>query len=77
MKNSATLLTLAAALTMAACGPASADNSMAATAAQNSPLVAQVGFNDLLRDPATPFLGAENADITIICLLYTSPSPRD
>ena len=50
MKSSATLLTLAAALTMAACGPASADNSMAATTAQNSPLVAQVGFNDLLHE---------------------------
>ncbi|WP_292229109.1 DsbA family protein [Brevundimonas sp.] len=74
MKSSATLLTLAAALTMAACGPASADNSMAATAAQNSPLVAQVGFNDLLRDPATPFLGAENADITIIGFMdYNCP----
>lgn len=74
MKSSATLLTLAAALTMAACGPASADNSMAATIAQNSPLVAQVGFNDLLRDPVTPFLGAENADITIIGFMdYNCP----
>ena len=30
------------------------------------PAIAQVGFNDLLRDPAAPFIGAENADVTII-----------
>ena len=61
----------AAVLALAACGPADADNgaapaSPAAASGQDMPAIAQVGFNDLLRDPAAPFIGAENADVTII-----------
>ena len=55
---------LAAVLALAACGPADADNG--AASAQDMPSIAQVGFNDLLRDPGAPFIGAENADVTII-----------
>lgn len=63
---------LAAVLALASCGPADADNTAApasgasAPSGQDMPPIAQVGFNDLLRDPAAPFLGAENADVTII-----------
>lgn len=62
---------LAAVLALAACGPADADNGAApanpsAASGQDMPAIAQVGFNDLLRDPAAPFIGAENADVTII-----------
>jgi protein-disulfide isomerase len=62
---------LAAVLALAACGPADADNvaapaSPVAASGQDMPAIAQVGFNDLLRDPAAPFIGAENADVTII-----------
>ena len=61
----------AAVLALAACGPADADNGAApaspsAASGQDMPPIAQVGFNDLLRDPAAPFIGAENADVTII-----------
>ncbi|HBY43531.1 MAG TPA: disulfide bond formation protein DsbA, partial [Brevundimonas sp.] len=69
MKNPALAMKLAVALTLAACGPADAGNAPAtvaaagASGAQDLPMVAEVGFSDLLRDPATPFIGAENADI--------------
>jgi protein-disulfide isomerase len=57
----------AAAAALAACSPADADNGAAGTAVvQDMPPIARTGFDDLLRNPATPFLGAENADVTII-----------
>jgi protein-disulfide isomerase len=61
---------LAAAVILAACGPADAGNG---AASQTAP-VAQVGFNDLLRDPGVPFIGAEAADVTIISFIdYNCP----
>lgn len=57
---------LAAALTLAACGPADANGAGSAASGQNLATVAQVGFNDLLRNPGAPFLGAEDADVVII-----------
>lgn len=50
------------ALAMAACGPADANGA----ASQNLSMVVQVGFNDLLRDPGAPLLGAEDADVVIV-----------
>ena len=80
MKNPALAMKLAVALTLAACGPADAGNAPAtvaaagASGAQDLPMVAEVGFSDLLRDPATPFIGAENADIIIIGFMdYNCP----
>jgi protein-disulfide isomerase len=61
---------LAVALSMAACGPADANGAAAAPssapAGQNLAMVAQIGFNDLLRDPGVPLLGAEDPDIVIV-----------
>ena len=50
---------LAAVLALAACGPADADNGAApanpsAASGQDMPAIAQVGFNDLLRDQQRP-----------------------
>lgn len=80
MKNPALALSLAIATTLAACGPADAGNAPAAAAAagvsgaQDLPMVVEVGFRDLLRDPATPFIGAEEADVTIIGFMdYNCP----
>ncbi len=63
---------------LSACGPAGADNAPAPASApspaQDMPPIAQVGFNDLLRDPAVPFIGAEAADVTIISFVdYNCP----
>ena len=80
MKNPALAVKLAVALPRAACGPADAGNAPAtvaaagASGAQDLPMVTEVGFSDLLRDPATPFIGAENADIIIIGFMdYNCP----
>ena len=66
MNKPALALMLAATMSLAACGPADA--------AQDMPMVAEVGFSDLLKNPATPFVGAEQADITIIGFMdYNCP----
>lgn len=68
-----------AALALAACGPADADNLTAATTSgggttQDRPLIVQTGFNDLLRDPGVPFIGSEAADVTVISFIdYNCP----
>lgn len=53
---------LVAAATLVACGPADANS----PPQNGGAMVMDVGFSALLRAPATPFLGAEDADITII-----------
>ncbi|WP_374512811.1 DsbA family protein [Brevundimonas sp.] len=66
----------ALALALAACGPADADNGAAPEAgpAQTPPSIAPTGFNDLLRDPGVPFIGAAEADVTIISFVdYNCP----
>ncbi|WP_312811851.1 DsbA family protein [Brevundimonas sp.] len=54
---------LAAAIALGACGPADANSQ---PQSGGGAMIMDVGFNALLRDPATPFLGAEDADVTII-----------
>ncbi len=80
MKNAAIALKLAVAMSLAACSPADANNAPAPAgsattgAAQDLPLVTEVGFSDLLRNPATPFVGADQADVTIIGFMdYNCP----
>jgi len=68
MNKPALALMIAATMSLAACGPADA------SAAQDMPMIAEVGFSDLLKNPATPFIGAEQADITIIGFMdYNCP----
>src|SRR3989344_1744491 len=67
---------LAPARARAACRPADAGNSAAAPAepAQNPLSIVPTGFNDLLRDPGVPFIGAAEADVTIISFIdYNCP----
>ncbi|MDP3801941.1 DsbA family protein [Brevundimonas sp.] len=72
--------TVLGALALAACNPAGAENSTtesAGTATQDGALVTSVGFADLLRTPAAPFIGAEKADVTIIGFMdYNCPYCR-
>lgn len=57
---------LVGALTLAACGPADANGAGGAAAGQTTSAAAPLSFNDLLRNPGAPFLGAEDADVIII-----------
>jgi protein-disulfide isomerase len=52
----------ASVLALAACGPADAGDA----ASLRTPVAADYGFKDLVREPGTPRLGAANADVTII-----------
>lgn len=66
----ALLPALTAALTLAACGPADANGagngSGNSAPGQTLSMAAPIEFNDLLRDPGAPFLGAEAPDVVII-----------
>jgi len=72
--------TVVGAMALAACNPAGAGNpppESAPSAAQDGALITSVGFADLLRDPAAPFIGAEKADVTIIGFMdYNCPYCR-
>lgn len=62
MKHVLLGVALATAMTLGACGPADANSQSRSGVA----MIMDDGFNTLLREPATPFIGGENADITII-----------
>ena len=52
----------ASVLALAACGPADAGDA----GSLRTPVAAEYGFKDLVRDPGTPRLGAADADVTVI-----------
>lgn len=63
MKLVPSVAAMLAAVALVACGPTDANSQ---SAGNNGASVMNVGFSTLMRNPATPFLGAEDADITII-----------